>query len=112
MKFFALLVFSFEMLAPVFIQGIAPCKKETTTYITNASSNPQNQLGCLVAEEFGINEEDGDHKEFVSLFSFDFVSVFNLHLADPAASSLGFVQHSSADALQRPLFLLYRLLLI
>jgi hypothetical protein len=112
MKFFALLVFSLEILAPAFIQGIAASKKENTTYITNANYNPQNQLGCLVAEELGINEEDGDHKEFVSLFSFDFISVFDLHLTESTASSRGFVQHSSTYASQRPLYLLHSILLI
>src|SRR5258706_8743974 len=113
MKFFALLVFSFEMLAPAFVQGIVSPKKETATHIINAGSNTQNQLCCLIAEEFGANEEDGEgHKEFVPLFDFDLVSVFNLHLVESAASTLSFVQHPSDAASQRPLFLLNSLFLI
>ncbi|MBI1769839.1 MAG: hypothetical protein HYR67_15850 [Bacteroidetes bacterium] len=113
MKFFALLVFSFEMLAPAFVQGIAMNKKETATHIINATSNSQNQLCCLIAEEFGANEEDGEgHKEFVPLFDFDLVSVFNLHFVESAATSWAFVQHTSGIASQRPLFLLNRLFLI
>ena len=113
MKFFALLIFSFEMLAPAFVQGVAPPKKETATHIINAGSSAQNQLCCLVAEEFGANEEDGEgHKEFIPLFDFDLVSVFNFHLVESAASSLGFIQHPSDAATQRPLFLLNSLFLI
>ena len=113
MKFFALLVFSFEMLAPAFVQGIAPHKKETATHIINAGSSAQNQLCCLVAEEFGTNEEDGEgHKEFIPLFDFDLVSVFNLHLVESAASAVSCVQHTSGVASQRPLFLLNCLLRI
>ena len=101
------------MLAPAFVQGVAPPKKETATHIINAGSSAQNQLCCLVAEEFGANEEDGEgHKEFIPLFDFDLVSVFNFHLVESAASSLGFVQHPSDAASQRPLFLLNSLFLI
>ena|SRR5437879_2524209 len=112
MKFFALLVFSFEMLAPAFIPGTAH-HKETATRIIDAASGTQNQLYCLIAEEFGANEEDGEgHKEFVPLFDFDLVSAFNLHQAESKAASLGCVQHTSNPASQRPLFLLNSLFLI
>ena len=113
MKFFALLVFSFEMLAPAFVQGIVSTKKETAAHIINATSNTQNQLCCLIAEEFGANEEDGEgHKEFVPLFDFDLVSVFNLQLVESAATSRSCVHHTAAVTSQRPLFLLNRLFLI
>src|SRR5258706_28461 len=113
MKFFALLVFSFEMLAPAFVQGIVSPKKETATHIINATSNTQNQLCCLIAEEFGANEEDGEgHKEFVPLFDFDLVSVFNFQLVESAATSRSCVHHTAAVTSQRPLFLLNRLFLI
>jgi hypothetical protein len=113
LKFFALLVFSFEMFAPAFVPGVALHKKETATQIINATSSSQNQLYCLIAEEFGANEEDGEgHKEFVPLFDFDLVSVFNLHLVESAAASLSCVQHTKDLASQRPLFLLNSLFLI
>lgn len=112
LKFFALLVFSFEMLAPAFLPGTSH-HKETAARIINATSTSQNQLYCLIAEEFGANEEDGEgHKEFVPLFDFDLVSVFNFHLVESAASSLGYVQHPSDAASQRPLFLLNSIFLI
>src|SRR5437899_746814 len=112
MKFFALLVFSFEMLAPAFVQGIVSPKKETATHIINATSNTQNQLCCLIAEEFGANEEDGEgHKEFVPLFDFDLVSVFNFQLVESVTSSSS-VHQMATVASQRPLFLLNRLFLI
>jgi hypothetical protein len=113
LKFFALLVFSFEMLAPAFVQVSPLHKKETAKSIVNACASSQNQIYCLIAEEFGANEEDGEgHKEFVPLFDFDLVSLFNLHRVESSAASLGFVQHPSDAASQPPLFLLNHLFLI
>jgi hypothetical protein len=112
MKFFAILVFSFEMVAPAFVQGSA-FKKETAARIINASSSTQNQLYCLIAEEFGINEEDGlDSKEFVPFFDFDLVSIFDIKSIESASSSVASIHHAPNVASQRPLFLLHQLFLI
>lgn len=112
MKFFALLVFSFEMLAPAFVPTVSH-QKETATRIINASSSTQSQLYCLIAEEFGLNEEDGEgHKEFVPLIDFDLAAGFNLHLVESPAASRTNVEHTSDSASPQPLFLLNSIFLI
>ncbi len=113
-KFFALIIFSVELLAPVILPAGPSDKTENAgTQLVNSSSASQTQLFCIFAEELDANEEDGlGHKEFTSLFDFNLISVFYRH-HELIKSSQVFIQHSYQHiAAQPPLFLLNCHLLI
>jgi len=111
LKFFALLVFSFELLTPLLSVDSATLKNQGTEFV-NANAI-QNQLLCLFAEEVDASEESGEgHKEFTVLFDFDLVSVLYLQI-ETTYSSLVYVQHTyECLAAQPRLFLLNRIFLI
>ncbi len=113
LKFFALLIFSVELLAPVFCTDSTLAHKSQGEYQLVNATAPANQLFCLFAEELDSNEANGEsHKEFDLLFNFDFLSTFYLP-AKSKTSSLVSVQHTSQRfSVQPRLFLLHRLLLI
>ena len=112
MKLFALLVFSFELLTPLFVSEESTSLKNQGTEFVNASAI-QNQLLCLVAEEVDASEESGEgHKEFTVLFDFDLVSVLYLQI-ETTYSSLVYVQHTYECLTAKPrLFLLNRIFII
>ncbi len=112
LKFFALLVFSFELLTPLLLSGTSITLKNQGTELVNANAI-QNQLLCLFAEEVDASEESGEgHKEFTVLFDFDLVSVLYLQI-ETTYSSLVYVQHTyECLAAQPRLFLLNRIFLI
>jgi hypothetical protein len=87
------LVFSFELLTPLFLSEDSSAHKNHGAQLVNAPSN-QNQILCLIAEELDSNEESGEgHKECTSLFDFDLVSVLHLQI-ETTFSSLVYIQHS------------------
>src|SRR5882672_9514411 len=109
LKLFALLIFSFELLSPLFLsEDLRPTKNHGTEFV-NASAI-QNQLFCLFAEELDSNEESGEgHKEFTVLFDFDLVSILYLQI-ETTYSSLVYVQHTYECLAAKPrLFLLNRI---
>jgi hypothetical protein len=112
LKFFALLVFSFELLTPLFLAEESTSLKNQGAELVNSSAI-QNQLLCLFAEEIDASEESGEgHKEFTVLFDFDLVSVLYLQI-ETTYSSLVYVQHTYEHLETKPgLFLLNSTLLI
>jgi hypothetical protein len=106
LKFFALLVFSLELLTPLLISEGATAVKNHGTEFVNANAI-QNQLLCLFAEEVDASEESGEgHKEFTVLYDFNLVSVLYLQI-ETTYSSLVYVQHTYKSLESKPaLFLL------
>lgn len=114
LKFFALLVFSLEVLAPAFLANAPVSKNDIAKHFVNASTNTQSQLLCMFSEELASEEdgEDGEgHKAFHSFFSFELVSSFYFQVQKSASVSIHVFE--SINTLSRqPLYLLHRLFLI
>jgi hypothetical protein len=112
LKFFALLVFSLELLTPLLISEGATVAKNHETEFVNANAI-QNQLLCFLSEEVDESEESGEgHKEFSLLYDFDLVSVLYLQI-ETTFSSLVYVQHTYKSLESQPgLFLLNNSFLI
>ncbi len=82
LKLFAILIFSFELLTPLFLSGDSAIYKNQGTQFVNTATS-QNQPLCLVAEEIDSSEESGEgHKEFTAQFDFDLTSVLYLRKRD------------------------------
>jgi len=112
LKFFALLVFSLELLTPLLLSEELTANKNQGTEFVNANAL-QNQLLCLFAEEVDASEESGEgHKEFTFVFDFNLVSVLYLQI-ETTYSSLVYVQHTYKSLEAKPrLFLLNSTFLI
>jgi len=112
LKLFALLVFSLELLTPLFLSEGSIAPRNQGTEFVNANAI-QNQLLCLFAEEMDASEESGEgHKEFTFVFDFNLVSVLYLQI-ETTYSSLVYVQHTYKSLEAKPrLFLLNSTFLI
>ncbi|HEV8513917.1 MAG TPA: hypothetical protein VGQ59_11600 [Cyclobacteriaceae bacterium] len=105
LKFFALLIFSLELLTPLLLPEGSAIPKNQGTGFVNANAI-QNQLLCFLSEEVDENEEGGEgHKEFSVLYDFE-VSLLYLQI-ETTYSSLVYVQHTCKNPEAAPrLFLL------
>jgi hypothetical protein len=112
LKLFALLVFSFELLTPLLLSEDSTARKNQGNQLVNAATT-QNQILCLIAEEFDSGEESGEgHKECAIFFDFDLVSVLHLQM-ETNYSSLVYIQHTYESSGATPqLFLLNSVFLI
>src|SRR5258708_15042724 len=91
LKLFALLVFTLELLTPLFLSADSTSSKNHGTQLINNSSS-QNQLFCLFAEE--LDEESREPPKELPL-QFDFALVAGLYLQiETTYSSLVYVQHT------------------
>lgn len=106
LKFFALLIFSLELLTPLLLTEGSAIPKNQGKEFVNANAI-QNQLLCFLSEEVDENEESGEgHKAFNVLYDFDLVSVLYLQ-RQTTYSSLVYVQHTCKNIEAEPrLFLL------
>jgi hypothetical protein len=110
LKLFALFIFSFELLTPLFVDGNINLNKSTKeTQLVNPTTNPS-QLFDLLAEE---NEERSENnKELSLIFDFDIVSIFTNYI-DNKVPSKAYIQHTYGYLAAKPrLFILHSLLLI
>lgn len=110
LKLFALFIFSFELLTPLFVDGNTSLTKSTKeTQLVNPTSNPS-QLFDLLAEE---NEERSENnKELSLIFDVDLISIFSFYI-DNKVPSKAYIQHTYGYLAAKPrLFILHSLLLI
>jgi hypothetical protein len=110
LKLFALLIFSLELLTPLFLDGNINLNKSTKeTQLVNPTTNPS-QLFDLLAEE---NEERAEgNKELSVIFDFDLLSIFTYYI-DNKVSSKAYIHHTYGYLAAKPrLFILNSLLRI
>lgn len=110
MKLFALFIFSFELLTPLFVDSnLIQGKSTKETQFVNPTAT-QSQLFDLLAEE---NEERSENnKELSLIFDVDLSSIFTFYI-DNKVSSKAYIQHTYGYLAAKPrLYILHSLLLI
>jgi hypothetical protein len=76
LKLIALLIFTFELLAPVVLAGHEASREETKLVVTN-SHNKVNLFASLLCEEASEEGREGkEHKTLAILTEVNFISVF------------------------------------
>ena len=110
LKIFALLVFSFESLTPLLVPEGSFADKNKGNQLVNTASR-QNQVLCIIAEEFDSSEESGEgNKECTTPFDFGLVSVLQM---ETNYSSLVYIKNAYKSREAEPqLFLLNSVFLI
>jgi hypothetical protein len=115
LKYFAILLFSFEMIAPALIAGngeaTATCDSRETTF-TNAG-HLTNFISSLLFEENSGEEEERESKDHKTPFyftDFAFAQVFDLVTIETRQTA--WVEPHETSATQLPLFALYHKYLI
>src|SRR5687767_7814327 len=80
LKFFALLLFTFELLAPVYLASRVEGQGEESSHVQLQTPTPLNVFSSFLYEEVG-NEEGREGKEHQKAFHYvtevNFISVFN-----------------------------------
>lgn len=76
LKVIALLIFAFELLAPVVLTGHEQSREESKLVLTNTHSNV-NWFASLLCEEAGEEGREGKEHKVLALFTeVNFISVF------------------------------------
>lgn len=111
LKIFIILLFSFEMMAPAFINA-EPEPTGARTYVIH-TSHFNNCINFLLMEENSSEEEkdDRDHKPLMGFTDLGFIVTF-LEMADAGSQTIHFTPIHERVGSQPPLFTLHRTFLI
>ncbi len=115
LKFFAILLFSFEMIAPALItdnEGAEASRQETRLYSNEGHFT--NLITSLLCEENNGEEEEReskDHKSTIIFSDFDFFEAY-AQLVATETRNTSWVEPHETTASQPPLFTLFHTYLI
>lgn len=115
LKFFAILLFSFEMIAPALISGSGEAdasRDSRETMLTNGG-HLTNFISSLLFEENSGEEEERESKDHKAQFCYiDFTLVQPFNLASTETRQTSWVEPHETTATQPPLFTLFHTYLI
>jgi hypothetical protein len=113
LKFFALLLFTFELLAPVYLSSKVDSQLEESSDLQWHTSTPFTVFSSLFYEEAG-NEEEREGKEHQKIFQYtavlNFVSVFDCRLQkDSVSNTESFTTYVPASTSLNTLYSVFRI---
>ena len=113
LKFFALLLFTFELLAPVYLSSKVDGQVEESSRVQLHTSTPISVFSSLFYEEAG-NEEGREGKEHQKVFQFvseiNFVALFNCRVElDNVPHIYSFTKNLPANTSLHSLYSVFRI---
>lgn len=115
LKFFAILLFSFEMIAPALIASVSePLELSQETSVYSNEGHLTNIISSLLCEENNGEEEEReskDHKSHALLSDFDAFEYFATRITTETRQT-SWVEPHETTASQPPLFTLFHSYLI